>query len=412
MSPSTTTTTLTRVAIIGGVSALAYYLRVLSAPAAALLGLGGSAVVVFVLPRLSMPTGCKHIRPFIPGHAPVRVQRMYLHANKALAAGVAGPIAAFGRGEMIAGPCWTLLYESMLAHTKVDRYSKEAVAAAVSRSNACHYCIDANSKFMLASPSPAKDGTDASMRVEDTSALQDWAASTRYTPSNAMAGSISIPFRPDQAPEIVGVVIAYNFINRVAEAFVGDFPLSRLPKSIQQGIDPLVLAYLRRSARVVNPPGESFHVLAASDPVYGSSNVPIERAEEELPSAIRKVLKRHANMLLAAEVWSRACARAVRSTLRKESRDIVRNFAHSWDGRQRLSTQWATEMAAESPHESDRLLLHVALLTVVGGNQLSDSELRAAVSARGDDAAVNVVAYAAAEAAKVIAERVCNTIDI
>jgi hypothetical protein len=375
-----------------------------STTAAVAMGTLGAAMTLFVLPRVQWPTGCRHLRPFRNGHAPSRVQRVYSHSAIALGVPPTGLVAALCRSEFLAGPCWSLLYETLLAHSRVDRRAKEVVAAQVARSGKCHYCEELHDRLKRVAPTPETDGTDALLSITDENALMLWVRTTMPPSTGAPALA---PFTQAQAPELIGVLLQSHFMNRIADSFVDGIPMEKLPGLLRRIADSFITRKLRDSTRIACTPGASFDVLSTSDPAFGSSNVAVERAEEELPPQLRRVLTPNPNVLLAAEVWSRSCARAVRAALRKESRDIIRNFAAAWDGAEHRTTTWAVNLATDSPHEGDRLLLHLGLLVVAGPSLATDAEFKAAVSARGEEAVLHVVAFAAAEVSKAIAQRAC-----
>eukprot|EP00672_Neobodo_designis_P006897 CAMPEP_0174863254 /NCGR_PEP_ID=MMETSP1114-20130205/55842_1 /TAXON_ID=312471 /ORGANISM="Neobodo designis, Strain CCAP 1951/1" /LENGTH=398 /DNA_ID=CAMNT_0016098319 /DNA_START=98 /DNA_END=1291 /DNA_ORIENTATION=+ len=376
---------------------------------------GTGITVAATLPQLLSvltPTGVKRIRAYRDdGRAPTRVRKVYTHCRRAMGAPPMGPVAIFCRAELLAGPCWALFYEAMLAHTSLGRAAKEAIAAGVSDANACGFCATAHGGMIdaIAAAEPAA-AEDARLTVPDLIAVRRWATTTRAMASGkpGVGDASPLPFSAAQAPEAVSVVVLFNFVNRLVDLFADDrvLPQRMLPAPLFRTVWPLLARYLRNSLAIHNEPGASFReAVAASDPSLRSSDTPVERVEEELPSRLRAALAPNPHILLAAEAWSRACARDVRAALRKESRDVLRKFVVAWDGSKGgLSTQWATDVAATSPHEMDRLLLRIALLTIAGPYQVTDADIAAAISARGEEAVVLVSCFAAAEAAKRIGD--------
>src|SRR5262245_46071589 len=59
------------------------------------------------------------------------------------------PLALHASVPSVLAACWAMLREALVT-VHVERARKEAVAAAVSRANACTYCVDAHTAAMHA----------------------------------------------------------------------------------------------------------------------------------------------------------------------------------------------------------------------------------------------------------------------
>jgi AhpD family alkylhydroperoxidase len=118
---------------------------------------------------------------------------------------------------------WSILQETL--HTgQVDRGIKEAVAAAVSTTNACPYCVDVHTSMLHATADHA--AADAILRgnydrIRDSQlkAVVEWVVAHRIPPAN---GVLPPPFACQDAPEIIGTAIAFHYINRMVNVFLGD----------------------------------------------------------------------------------------------------------------------------------------------------------------------------------------------
>jgi AhpD family alkylhydroperoxidase len=117
---------------------------------------------------------------------------------------------------------WSILRETLLAGS-VNRAHKELVAAVVSKANTCPYCVDAHTTMLHASSShnvvnAILSGHYDSITDPQHQRLIQWVVShqTEVTPHELP------PFSRDEAPEIIGTAIAFHYINRMVNIFLGD----------------------------------------------------------------------------------------------------------------------------------------------------------------------------------------------
>src|ERR1700716_1816958 len=112
---------------------------------------------------------------------------------------LAPPVALHSAAPDALAASWMILRETLLAQGVADRASKEAVATGVSEANSCPYCADVHGMTLAAMP-------DASGRSE----LTEWARGTATAPGTGVP-----PCPPEQAPELIGVAVAFHYYNRV-----------------------------------------------------------------------------------------------------------------------------------------------------------------------------------------------------
>src|SRR5262245_12141051 len=134
--------------------------------------------------------------------------------------------------EVMAG-VWSILRETLLAGN-VDRSRKEVVAATVSKTNTCPFCVDAHTSMLHATSnhdaaSAILRGDYNSIHDEQLRALVQWAVANRTPNAN---GILQPPFSPHDAPEIIGNAIAFHYINRMVNVFLGD-TLLPLPSALK-----------------------------------------------------------------------------------------------------------------------------------------------------------------------------------
>ena len=179
---------------------------------------------------------------------------------------------------------WSALRESMIAGT-VEREIKESVAAAVSISNQCPYCVDAHTLMLhgLARHETAKaiSGNRIDhIRDETLRAHILWAGATNEPGSSIIA---SPPFKKTDAPEIIAVAFVFHYINRMVSALLGESPLP-LGNSPLKGIMKRVGAMIFSRALKVNARrGESLKFVPEGatlpeDLAWARGNEYVERA--------------------------------------------------------------------------------------------------------------------------------------
>jgi AhpD family alkylhydroperoxidase len=257
--------------------------------------------------------------------------------------------------EVLAG-VWSILRETLLAGA-VDRAQKEVVAAVVSKTNECPFCVDAH-RLMLEATSD-HDAAGAIMRGDYDSihdpqlhALVQWAL-TRRTASTS--GSLPAPFSPDEAAAIIGTAIAFHYINRMVNVFLGD-TLLPVPSALRGVAGHVVGATAGK--RMVRPlqPGSSLRL------------VPRAKLPDDLSWAAANPAVAGAFAGFAAVVEQAGSA-----VLPEPVRTLLSERVRAWNGEAMgLSRRWVEEAAAEV-QEEHRAAARLALLTALASYQVDAS---------------------------------------
>ena len=293
------------------------------------------------------------------------------------------PFALHAAVPSLLAATWAMLRESLVpAH--VDRRTKEAVASAVSRSNACTYCVDAHTAALDALG--ARDAADAladpDARLADDhplAAIVRWAATTRTPGSPRLAAP---PFSRAQAPEVIGIALCFHYVNRMVSVFLAPSPLpfanGRLKSVARRALRPLLTGMLTRPLA----PGESLAWLP----------------EAPLPDDLAWA----AGNAGVAAAFARAAAsidRAGRAALPEAVRRLVLDYVGRWDGEEPPLGRGWMEQPVASLAAADRPTARLALLTALAPTRVGAEVLAEFRRVHPDDATLIAAAAWASFAA-------------
>jgi len=283
--------------------------------------------------------------------------------------------------------CWAIIREPTHGR-RVGRATKEAVAAAVSATNTCPYCVDVHTTTLhaLGQRSPAAaiaSGQPDTIADPDLHAVVAWARATRHPDALILRQR---PFPDDHAPELVGVALAYHYINRMVNIFAAasPFPVAtpRLKPLMKRVASP---AFRRLLSREVDP-GASLDLL------------PPAPLPDDLAWA-------HADPIIAGAYGRAAAAFDTlgRQALPDPVRDLVTARLTTWRGEDPgLSRGWADSAIQALPapqRPQGRLALLAALASYQVDAQVLD-DARTRPGPAGDATLVATAAWASFAAAR------------
>jgi AhpD family alkylhydroperoxidase len=270
--------------------------------------------------------------------------------------------------EVMAG-AWSILREALLAG-QVDRARKEAVAATVSKTNECPFCVDAHTAMLHATSD--HDVAGAILRGDYDSihdpqlhALVRWALANRTA---GASGTLSPPFSDRDAPEIIGTAIAFHYINRMVNVFLGD-TLIPLPSALK-GLTGRLFGAMA-SKRMVRRL-EQGHSLKL---------VPRAKLPDDLSWAA-------ANPAVAGAFagFAEVVEEAGKQVLPETVRALVGEHIQAWNGESMgLSRRWVEDAVVEVKEEH-RAATRLALLTALASYQVDSSVVEDFQSQYPDDA--------------------------
>lgn len=165
--------------------------------------------------------------------------------------------------EILAG-LWCLTREAFIVG-RAARARREMVAAGISRTNSCPYCVEVHSAMLHATRDhdlARKLSSDAeAAEAARTEPLIRWALSTREPHAPTLANP---PFSAREAPQILGTAAAFHFINRMVNIFLEASPVPALMRA--PALKPLIGRFIgatlgKRMAGVDAKPGLSLALL-------------------------------------------------------------------------------------------------------------------------------------------------------
>ncbi|GAA2409341.1 carboxymuconolactone decarboxylase family protein [Streptomyces glaucosporus] len=317
-----------------------------------------------------------HVGAVPPGRARGLVARVYAQAERDFGI-IAPPLALHSGAPRALAASWLLLRETLLVEGRVGRAVKEAVAAEVSRGNSCPYCVDVHRAALETLRRPAPDAPGA--------------GAAEWIRSGAGRGERP-PFTAEEAPEILGVVLAFHYLNRMVGVFLDDSPVpARTPAAVRGPI-------LRTVARAMSP--------AAGPPRPGESNGLLPAAP--LPPGLEWA---RADPVVA-DALGRSAA-AVEDGARWVPPPVRRALASrldGWDGSPPgLGRSWLGEALAGPLRPADLPAARLALLTALAPYQVTEADV-ASFRERypGDRELVELTAWASLRTAVLLTSRLAS----
>lgn len=304
---------------------------------------------------------------------------------------VPAPILMHSVVEGLFPGIWMVLRETTLVGL-VPRLTKEAISVVVSQSNRCPFCTDSH-EMALAGLKRA-DVTSA-IGDEDWGRLSDkrLAAVLQWvkcqTPPYRDGESTQkqeAPFSKDEAPEVIGTMVLFHYLNRVVNVFLKESPLpcpARMPRS-KRLLEKLggwtFSALLTRALE----PGRSLPFLPAAEL---AADLAWARTNSRLADAFSR--------------FDKSLETAAGNTLSSAARDILRNRLADWRGEPPpVNKRWVDE-ALSDLREHNRLLVRIALLSALAPYQITPSEIEHARDSGASDAdLLATVAWGAFSAAR------------
>ncbi|MBG0823455.1 carboxymuconolactone decarboxylase family protein [Planomonospora sp. ID91781] len=332
----------------------------------------------------------RHLSPAQPGEAvPAPVARVYAQVERDFGV-LAPPVALHAPAPETLAACWAVLRETLVVPGTLGRAAKEVVATAVSLGNACPYCVQVHGAVLhgligAGDALAVAAGHDGQVADPGHRALAAWARAAGTAEGAARHGR---PFPREWFPELAGVVVAFEYLNRMVNVFLTEEPIPRaLPAALRGGLTRLAGRALRPVVLRERAPGASLALLPAAP-------LPGDLSWAAPSPAIAGALARA----------SAAIEEAGRRSVPGRVRGLVLAELAAWGGERRgLSRAWVREAVSGLP-EAERPAGRFALLTAFASHQVDAAvigELRRCGA--GDRVLVETAAWASLAAARRVA---------
>ncbi|WBB80689.1 carboxymuconolactone decarboxylase family protein [Micromonospora sp. WMMD882] len=297
----------------------------------------------------------KYVTPVPPAEAGGVVAAVYAQAAEEQRL-VTPPLLLHSPAPDTLAAYWMLMREPLMTGGVVDRMAKEAVAAAVSVSTICPYCVDMHSAGMYADADADDAEAIVADRVENVAdprirRLATWARNA-HLPDTA----VELPLTGAERAELVGVVVGFHYLTRMVNVFLSSFLVPpRLTPAARRRVKHGIGRLLGRTLRESYEPGRSVSLLPAAD-------LPDDAAWAAGNEAVAEAAARSYAALGAA--GGRSLSPVVRA--------LVLERLRGWRGEETgLSRQWCEDLVDGLP-EPDRAAGRLTLLTALASYQVDE----------------------------------------
>jgi len=286
---------------------------------------------------------------------------------------------------------WVCLRETVLAHGRLPRALKEAVALAVSRANACPYCVDSHGIFLHAL---GEGGVERRLIAGEDPEDERLAAFATWAASSSTSGPLAAPFTPEERPEAMGTLCCFQYINRLATPLLGSSPLPAPVRWLRGPAVWMVGRALRDAASRAPAPGEALEL------------VPERLSRDAGRWEHLGWADGQPHIAAAFAVFAEATEAAAGPGLSAEGRAVIREeLARSRGAEPPLGREWL-EARVEALGQEERPGVRLGLLVARAPHRVTGPDVEAFRQIHpGDAPLLGVLAWSAHEAAKEISTR-------
>lgn len=311
-----------------------------------------------------------------------------------------GSLTSHSKVPPLLAGVWTGGRESILVADRLDRTTKEAMLAVLSRVNDCPYCGD-----MLVSLVHGGGKHEVASQILSRSEKQiadptlrerlEWAKAVA-TPGSRLPAHT--PFTAEQLPEVIGSLLAMSHINRFSHVVMGGSPVDA-PLGLQ-GIKSAVLrlfgSVLKTTTERRIQPGRALDLLPPAP-------LPDDMYWAEPNPRIAAALSR----------WAGVVERESIGVVPPHVRNLVHDNLLGWEGEPMpISRSWVDKEVERLPGR-DRALVRFALVLAKAPYQVDETLVGEVRRGDGDEARfIRILAWASFSAARRIAKRVADAVHV
>lgn len=210
-------------------------------------------------------------------------------------------------------------------------------------------------------------GQSDQIKNPEVRAMIEWASASR-TPDSPLL--LTPPFTPDDAPEIIGVAVAFHYLNRMANIFMDEalLPIPSRLTGLKRVVNQLSGSLMKDLMVPLSSPGESLpflpEVSLPADLAWAAPNPHVAGAYARLAAVVEAAGQQSLPMVI---------------------RVLVQQQVQNWQGEDPgLSRRWLEEAIA-GLNEAHKPAARLALLTALASYQVDEGIIKAFRSQHPED---------------------------
>jgi|GEM_PF-1447092 len=287
---------------------------------------------------------------------------------------------------------WVGGREAMLVEDKVDRTTKDAITAVLSRINDCPYCEDmlislvhAAGDHKTASEISAHDKFDGDQDL--LGRRLRWVLDISLERST---DDLVTPFTEQQIPEVIGTLMGMHDINRFSHVVMSDTPVPT-PfglRAIKDWALRLFAVELRTTRRLSIEPGRSLDLLPPAE-------LPVDMQWANSNPRVADAVSR----------WAAAVERESANVIPQQVRKVVTEALAGWDGLPMpLSADWI-EQDLQDLKGKERQLAHFAIVVAKASYRTTPKMVEEVLDRdRDQESFIRILAWSSFSAARRLAQ--------
>jgi AhpD family alkylhydroperoxidase len=284
--------------------------------------------------------------------------------------------------DVLAG-AWSIFRETLYSG-HIEHGIKQGLATVVSKLNECPWCVDAHSMMLHASGrreilQSIRD--DKSLNDDAIQAQMEWAAAS-LTPD---AGILrNPPFESKDAPEMIGTVLTFHYLNRVVNVLLEETPIST-STPFREGVKRIMAFVYRRMT------GGKVHNVTDA----GGSLQFLPDVDAPMPDVF-KWAEPSNNVAAAFTALESIMTQVEDKYVPLEVQAVIEKRLKDWQGENMgIGKAWVEEDIAGLADEH-KPIGRLVLLSALGSNQVTGRDIESFRELGNDDEAlVGVVAWGA-----------------
>jgi len=310
-----------------------------------------------------------------------------------------GSLTSRSKAPELMAAIWTAGRESMLVADQVDRTTKDAITALLSRINECPYCEDMLISLVHAAGDhdTANDlftGEDFDRSDDQLRRRLEWVRSIA-TACGHEAGKT--PFTAEQLPEVIGTLMAMSDINRFSHVVMEDSPVSA-PFGLQR-VKAMALKMFGSELQVTRRqqlvPGRALQLLPPAELPH---DMQWARGNPRVADAVAR--------------YTAAVEREGATVIPERVQQVVNEHLREWQGEQMpLDTAWI-ENAVEGLRGQDRAIAKLAIVVAKASYRVTDRMVHDVLGEEKDEARfIRILAWSSFTAARRFASIIAARIE-